>query len=63
MDEEKKNQSIKCDVDSCKYQDCDCCTLDEIQVGYTDGCHDADIQSETNCESFEHNDKNIKEEE
>lgn len=50
-----KNNSIKCEVESCKYNDCEAgyCELDEIKVGCT--CNNDECQSttETVCESFE----------
>ena len=49
----EKNQKIKCNVESCKFQDCDCCTLDEIQVGCNCGCKEAIKNKETLCRSFE----------
>lgn len=48
-------QKIKCDVESCKYQDdkdC-CCTLGEIKVGCDCGCREAAEESATICRSFE----------
>lgn len=47
------NQKIKCNVESCKFQDCDCCTLKEIQVGCNCGCHEATEDQETLCRSFQ----------
>ena len=51
----KNNQTIKCKVESCKFQDnsCDCCTLDEIHVGCSCGCDEATKDKETFCKSFE----------
>ncbi len=51
---EKTNNSIKCDVESCKHNNCEegYCELDEIKVGCTcdnDNCKDT---GETVCESF-----------
>lgn len=51
---DKKNTNIKCNVASCKYNDCDndCCSLDEIQVSCN--CrHDAVSEKDsTICASF-----------
>lgn len=49
------NGSIKCDVESCEYNNCEegTCTLDEIKVSCTcDNCDCYDT-SETICQSFE----------
>lgn len=49
----KKNSSIKCDVESCKHNECDCCSLDEIQVSCTCDHNEAEDKEATICESFE----------
>lgn len=48
----KKEQKILCDVDSCKYNDCDeqMCLLSVIKVCC---CEDASCKSDTICDSFE----------
>lgn len=46
------NQKIKCSVKSCKFQDCDCCTLKEIHVGCNCGSCKAVTDQETLCRSF-----------
>jgi len=50
----KKNQNIKCNVDSCRYNDCDhnACCLDEIKVGCC-GCDNPNCREDTACDSFE----------
>ena len=50
----KQNANIKCDVNSCKYNDCDNenCTLDEIKVSNCN-CDDAKQKDATMCSSFE----------
>lgn len=45
------NQSIKCSVKSCKFQDDQKCTLNEIKVGNSAG--EALEKDETACKSFE----------
>lgn len=47
------NKSIKCDVKSCEYNDCDnCyCTLNEIKVSCNCKPNDA-CKKETICDSF-----------
>ncbi len=52
------NQKIKCHVSSCQYQDCNCCTLTEIQVGCSDQCQNATNQERTVCKSFKCDKKN-----
>lgn len=52
-----KNQKIKCNVESCDFQNYDCCTLKEIQVGCSCGCNDATHDKETLCKSFKCNKK------
>lgn len=59
----KENQTIKCNVESCEYQDCDSCTLNEIQVGCNCGCTEATSDQETLCKSFKCNSKKVNEEE
>ena len=56
MSNKKKNSNIKCEVDSCRYNDNEegKCELEEIEVGYndnitTDDCTDC---SDTACQSF-----------
>lgn len=48
----KKNQTIGCSVDSCKYNDCDCnkCTLNEIEVSCD--CDEAQEKKDTICDSY-----------
>lgn len=49
----KKNQKIKCDVESCKHNNCDemVCELSEIKVGC--GCKCPNCKDDTVCDSFE----------
>lgn len=53
----KKNASIKCDVESCKHNDCSCgcgyCSLDEIKVSCTCNHDEAEHKDVTVCDSFE----------
>lgn len=54
MGDKMKNQKIKCDVENCKYNNCDACecTLDEIEVSCScNGC-DCHKVKETICSSF-----------
>lgn len=47
------NQTIKCNVSSCKYNENDAiCSLHEIKVGCMKGCHPTKIE-ETVCDSYE----------
>ena len=49
------NDSIKCNVESCKHNNCDegTCTLEEIEISCTcDNC-DCSNEDETICRSFE----------
>ncbi|HIT09993.1 MAG TPA: DUF1540 domain-containing protein [Candidatus Onthousia faecigallinarum] len=52
-----KRQSIKCDVESCKYQNenLGACSLEEIKVSSNCGCPSNDVSDceETVCSSFE----------
>lgn len=50
---ENNNQKIKCNVEACKFQDCHCCTLNEIEVGCSCNSEDATQKMETLCKSFE----------
>ncbi len=49
----KKNQTIKCNVETCRHNDCDkmVCQLDEIKVDC--GCDDPNCKADTICDSFE----------
>lgn len=49
-----KNQKIKCNVDSCEFNDCKCseCTLKEIKVSSDCGNSEVKQKSETICQSF-----------
>lgn len=48
----KCNQKIKCSVESCKYNDCDCkeCTLKEIKIACD--CKKAEAKDDTICDSY-----------
>lgn len=47
-----KETKVKCDVESCKHNDCHCCCLDKLDISCTcDGCNCNDKQ-ETICKSF-----------
>ncbi len=50
----KDNKKIKCDVESCKHNDCECknCTLDEIKVSAQGDKKEA-CKKETICDSYE----------
>lgn len=49
---EKKNQTIHCDVKSCKHhKDCKC-ELDEIKVGSSCDDNNAKYKDETICSNF-----------
>lgn len=53
----KKNQKIKCDVESCKHQNTEeqVCELEEIKVSSCRGCNDDEVieNEETVCDSFD----------
>ncbi len=53
-----KKQNIKCDVETCKFQNCDKneCELDEIKVSCNCGCNNDEVEDneETTCASFEY---------
>lgn len=59
--DKKCNSSIKCDVESCKYQDKDkeCCTLDEIQVACTCDNDECDCSNDTVCASYDLDEEKI----
>lgn len=46
--------TIKCDVESCKYNNCDngCCKLDEIKISCTCNNDCCKRTEETICQSF-----------
>ena len=61
MSKKKSNSSIKCDVDSCKYNNCEegTCELESISVSCLcddDDCCDCE---DTICQSFETTKSNI----
>ena len=49
----KRNQKIKCNVSSCKFQNSDYCTLKEILVGAMVKSNQVQDNDETLCRSFE----------
>lgn len=59
------NCSIKCNVETCKYNNCEegYCELDEIKVGCTCDNDDCCCKEETVCESFKEKKKDKNKEE
>ncbi len=56
MKKKDNNQTIKCDVESCKYNDEEgTCELEEIQVGCDCDNDKCACSEETVCQSFEEN--------
>ena len=55
-----KNQKIKCDVDSCKFNNSEeqKCDLEEIKVSSTCDNNDCKCTEETICDSFEEKEDN-----
>lgn len=55
----KKNQKIKCSVESCKYNDFDEneCQLSVIKVGCGCSCDEPNCKDDTICDSFEESKK------
>lgn len=52
-----KNQTIKCNVSSCKHNENNClCSLKEIKVGCQCGCHPTSVK-ETVCDSYKYDEK------
>ncbi len=52
----ERNQKIKCEVESCKYQnegDDGCCDLEQIQVGCDCGAKKVTTEKGAICKSFE----------
>lgn len=49
----ENNQKIKCEVESCKFQDENYCTLKEILISYITDNNKATKNKETLCKSFE----------
>lgn len=49
----ENNQRIKCQVESCKFQNNDYCTLKEILISYITDNYEATKNKETLCRSFE----------
>lgn len=49
----ENNQKIKCQVESCKFQNSDYCMLKEILVGYSYNANNVTTNNETLCKSFE----------
>ena len=59
--DKKDNDNIKCDVESCKFNDCGekCCTLKEIKVSCS--CEPCDAcKKETICDSFKEKENDSK---
>lgn len=58
--EKNNKQTIKCEVESCKYNDeTGACELDEIQVGCDCDNDKCSCTEETICQSFEESEKDI----
>lgn len=57
----KKENKIKCDVDSCTYNNTDdkCCELDSIKISCTCKNDECECCEETICQSFESTGSNI----
>ena len=48
----KKETNVKCEVESCKHNHCNCCDLEVLDISCTcDGC-DCQDEKETICRSF-----------
>lgn len=49
------NESIKCNVESCKHNNCEegTCALDEVEIDCTCNNCDCSKEDETICKSFE----------
>lgn len=52
------NQTIRCHVASCTFQDGDRCTLSQIQIGNSKHANYVTDQEETICKSFQCDEKN-----
>jgi len=47
-----KDTKVKCDVESCKHNDCNCCNLDILDISCSGlGCN-CQTKKETICQSF-----------
>ena len=47
-----KETNVKCNVENCKHNECNCCNLDELDISCTcKGC-DCTSKDETICKSF-----------
>ena len=47
------NQTIECDVESCRFNDnCQYCGLDCIKVAACSNCHSGDPEKESMCASY-----------
>lgn len=47
-----KNTKVKCDVENCKHNDCNCCNLDILDISCTCSNCDCHDKEETICRSF-----------
>lgn len=62
MKKSESNQTIKCEVESCKYNNEEgICDLEEIQVGCNCDNDKCECTDETICQSFKEDKKKIKE--
>lgn len=43
---------VKCDVDNCKYNDSNNCSLDTLNISYLSKKHNCTNKSETICNNF-----------
>lgn len=47
-----KDTKVKCDVESCKHNDCHCCSLEVLDITCTCDKEDCQHKKETICGSF-----------
>lgn len=47
-----KDTKVKCDVENCKYNSCNNCNLDELDISCTCAGCDCSTKTETICKSF-----------
>ena len=48
----KDKNNIKCDVISCKHNDCKCCNLEEVEISCRCKKDECNCNDETICKSF-----------
>lgn len=48
-----KETNVRCDVESCQHNQCNCCDLEDLNISCTCDGWDCQTEKETICSSFQ----------